>query len=36
MNLELKGGVQAKMGGTMVEVSGDAMTTIKGGMVMIN
>ncbi|MGB7569144.1 MAG: type VI secretion system tip protein TssI/VgrG [Chitinivibrionales bacterium] len=36
MNLDLKGTMQATLDGMMAQVSGDTMTTIKGGMVMIN
>ncbi len=36
MGAEVKGGTQTKVSGLMTEVSGSAMTTIKGGMVMIN
>jgi type VI secretion system secreted protein VgrG len=36
LSLDLKGGLAAKLGGTKVEVAGDAMTMVKGGMVMIN
>jgi type VI secretion system secreted protein VgrG len=36
MNMEIKGGIQTKVSGTMAEVAGSAMTTIKGGIVMIN
>jgi type VI secretion system secreted protein VgrG len=36
MNMEIKGGIQTKVSGTMTEVAGSAMTTIKGGIVMIN
>jgi hypothetical protein len=36
MSAEIKGGTQATLSGTMVDVSGSAMTKIKGGMVMIN
>ena len=36
MNLEAKGGMQAKLDGMMTDVNGSAMTKIKGGIVMIN
>ncbi|MFW6255081.1 MAG: type VI secretion system Vgr family protein [Chitinivibrionales bacterium] len=36
MGAEVKSSLQAKMSGTMTEVSGSAMTTVKGGIVMVN
>ncbi len=36
MNASLKGGMQTTVHGTMTELSGDAMTKVKGGIVMIN
>lgn len=36
MNLEATAGMQAKLEGMMTDVSGSAMTKIKGGIVMIN
>ncbi|MDG5814734.1 type VI secretion system tip protein TssI/VgrG [Chitinispirillales bacterium ANBcel5] len=36
LGAEVKSGVQTKISGTMTEVSGDAINTLKGGMVMIN
>mgnify|MGYP000476039812 CR=1 FL=1 len=36
VGVEVKSGVQTKVSGTMAEVSGSAMTTVKGGVVMIN
>lgn len=36
MGVEIKSNLQTKVSGTMTEVSGQAMTTVKGGVVMIN
>ncbi len=36
MNMELKGGIQTKVSGTMLDLSGSAMTKVQGGVVMIN
>ena len=36
VTFEAKGGVQAKVSGTMAEVGGTVMTTVKGGIVMVN
>ncbi|MBN1578799.1 MAG: type VI secretion system tip protein VgrG [Chitinispirillaceae bacterium] len=36
MNMELKGGIQSKLSGTMLDLSGSAMTKVQGGVVMIN
>jgi type VI secretion system secreted protein VgrG len=36
LGVEIKSNLQTKVSGTMAELSGSAMTTIKGGIVMIN
>jgi len=36
MNMEIKGGIQTNISGTMTKLEGSAMTTVKGGLVMIN
>ncbi|MFP4165095.1 MAG: type VI secretion system Vgr family protein [Chitinispirillaceae bacterium] len=35
-NAEVKSGLQAKVNGTTTEISGSAMATVKGGVVMVN
>jgi hypothetical protein len=36
LGVEIKSNLQTKISGTMAEVSGNAITTVKGGVVMIN
>ncbi|MBD3390831.1 MAG: type VI secretion system tip protein VgrG [Chitinivibrionales bacterium] len=36
LGIDIKSNLQAKVSGTMAEVSGSAVTTVKGGVVMIN
>jgi DUF4097 and DUF4098 domain-containing protein YvlB len=36
LGVEIKSNLQTKLSGTMTEVSGQAMTTVKGAIVMIN
>jgi len=36
LGTEISSSLQTKIGGTMTELAGDAMTTVKGGIVMIN
>ncbi len=36
LGIEIKSSLQTKIGGTITDLSGDAMTSVKGGVVMIN